>query len=154
MTHAPVSCHKCYRAAVPNLSGTRDQFHGRQFFHRPGARRWFGDDSSALHLLCPLFLLLLHQLRLRSSGIKSLKWGTPVEWRRECTQSVSMAPVNINLKILTSAPTPGHILPWAIHKWVGQRTQMKSDFWIAATGLLNKANIMRVEPSLTIWGHH
>ena len=26
-----------------------------------GQRAWFGDDSSALHLLCTLFLLLLHQ---------------------------------------------------------------------------------------------
>ena len=32
-----------------------------------GGRRWFWDDSSALHLLCTLFLLLLHQLQLRSS---------------------------------------------------------------------------------------
>ena len=29
---------------------------------------WFQDDSNALHLLCTLFLLLLHQLHLRSSG--------------------------------------------------------------------------------------
>ena len=38
---------------------------------------WFGDDSSALHLLCPLFLLLLHQLHLRSSGVRSQRSGTP-----------------------------------------------------------------------------
>ena len=31
---------------------------------------WFGDDP-ALHLLCTLFLLLLRQLLLRSSGIRS-----------------------------------------------------------------------------------
>ena len=35
------------------------------------------DDSSALHLLFTLFLLLLHQLHLRSSGIRSRKLGTP-----------------------------------------------------------------------------
>ena len=39
---------------------------------------WFQDDSSALHLLCTLFLLLLHQLHLRSSGIRSWRLGTPL----------------------------------------------------------------------------
>ena len=59
--------------------GTRDQFHGRQFFHRLRVGvRWFGDDSSTLHLLCILSLLLLYQLHLRSSGIRSLRLGTPV----------------------------------------------------------------------------
>ena len=43
-------------SAVPNLFGTRDRFHGRQFFHRPRGGGWFGDDSSTLHLLCTLFL--------------------------------------------------------------------------------------------------
>ena len=38
-----------------------------------GAGWWFGDDSSTSHLLCTLFLLLLDQLHLRSSGIRS--WG-------------------------------------------------------------------------------
>ena len=32
---------------------------------------WFRDDPRALHLLCTWFLLLLHQLHLRSSGIRS-----------------------------------------------------------------------------------
>ena len=36
---------------------------------------WFWDDSSALHLSCTLFLLLLHQLHLRSSGTGSQRWG-------------------------------------------------------------------------------
>ena len=45
---------------------------------RVGWRRvWFQDDSSVLHLLCTLFLLLLHQLHLRSSGIRSQRLGTP-----------------------------------------------------------------------------
>ena len=68
-----------YNIVVPNLFGTRDKFHGRQFFHRPGvgAREWFRDDSSAWHLLCTLFLLLLHQLHLRSLGIRSQSLRTP-----------------------------------------------------------------------------
>ena len=38
---------------------------------------WFQDDLSTLHLLCTLFLLILHQLHLRSSGIRSQRLGTP-----------------------------------------------------------------------------
>ena len=38
---------------------------------------WFQNDSISLHLLCTLFLLLLHQLHLRSSGIRSQRLGTP-----------------------------------------------------------------------------
>ena len=40
------------------------------FFHEPGGRGRFWDDSSTLHLLCTLLLwiLLLYQLHLRSSG--------------------------------------------------------------------------------------
>ena len=37
----------------------------------------FRDDSSTLHLLGTLFLFLLHQLHLRSSGIRSQRLGTP-----------------------------------------------------------------------------
>ena len=36
---------------------------------------WFGDDSDTLPSLCALFLLLLHQLRLRPSGIRSCRLG-------------------------------------------------------------------------------
>ena len=51
---------------------------------------WFQDDSSTLHLLCPLFLLLLHQLHLRSSGIRSWKLVTPVlERSRKETEKLS-----------------------------------------------------------------
>jgi len=47
------------------------------FFHGLSEGGWFGDDSSTLHLLCTLFLLLLHLLHLRSSGIRSWRLGTP-----------------------------------------------------------------------------
>ena len=60
---------------VPKLFGIRDQFHGRQFL-TDGVGRWFGDDARALHLLCTLFLLLLYQLHLRSSGVRSWRLGT------------------------------------------------------------------------------
>ena len=42
-----------------------------------GRAEWFQDDSNALHLLCTLFLLLLYQLHLRSSGIRSWRLGNP-----------------------------------------------------------------------------
>ena len=38
---------------------------------------WFQDDSSTLHLLCTLFLLLLDQFQFRSSDIRSQRLGTP-----------------------------------------------------------------------------
>ena len=66
-------------------------------------QRWEGgeqflDDSSTLHLLCALFLLLLHQLHLRSLGIRSWNLGTPgledilvllTKWQKENTNGVS-----------------------------------------------------------------
>ena len=65
LTFYPIIVHS-FRPEILNLFGTRDWFCGRLVFHGP---RGFGDDSSTLHLLCTLFLLLLHQLHLRSSGI-------------------------------------------------------------------------------------
>ena len=47
------------RAAVPNLFGTRDRFHGRQFFRGLAwGGGWFGGDSSTLPLLCIVFLVV------------------------------------------------------------------------------------------------
>ena len=67
-----------FTAAVPNLFGTRDWFHGRQLFQGRGRGRWFQDVSSTLHWLRILLLLLLHQLRFRSPGIRPWRLGTPV----------------------------------------------------------------------------
>ena len=61
---------------IPNLLGPKEQLHGRQFFHGLRGGRWFRDDSSTLHLLRTLFLSLLHELYLRSSGIRSWRLGT------------------------------------------------------------------------------
>ena len=48
----------------------------KTIFPGTGAGRWFQDDSNALHLLGTLFLLLLHQLYLKSSGISDPRsWG-------------------------------------------------------------------------------
>ena len=72
----PIFLFASLRSVVPNLFGTWGLFHASKFFCRPG-RRWFWDDSSMLHLLCTSFLLLLHQLHLRSSGIRSQRLRTP-----------------------------------------------------------------------------
>ena len=37
-----------------------------------GVGGWFGDDSSMLHLVCILFLLLLHQASLVAQLVKNL----------------------------------------------------------------------------------
>ena len=58
-----------HRLTVPKLLGTKDWFHGRQFFHRPGEGGWFQDVI--------YFHSLLHQLHLRSSGIRSQIPGIP-----------------------------------------------------------------------------
>ena len=63
-------------AAVPNLLGTREQFYGRHFFHEPGVGGYFQDDSGTLHVLHALFLLLLHQLHLKSSSLRFRSLGT------------------------------------------------------------------------------
>ena len=58
----------------PAFSGTRDQFHGRQFFHRWGVEEMVSGWFKCITLLCTLFLLLLlllYQLHLRLSGIRS-----------------------------------------------------------------------------------
>ena len=72
----------CSKTEVPS---TRNWFHWRHFFHRLGGGEWFQDDSSTLHLLYPLFLLLLYQFWLRSgflggasgkeSTCQSRRWG-------------------------------------------------------------------------------
>ena len=54
-------------------SGVEDKF----LMDSGVAEGWFWNDSRTLHLLCTLFLLLLHQLHLQSSGIRSWRLGSP-----------------------------------------------------------------------------
>ena len=59
---------------VPETGFVEDSFPVDQ----GGGRGWFAGDSSTWHLLCVFFLLLLlHQLHLTSSGIRSQWLGTP-----------------------------------------------------------------------------
>ena len=72
-------CITCFHTAVPKLPGTSNQFCGRQFLHGPGQVRvgWGGLGVILAYLLHTLFLLLIHQLHLRSSDTRS--------WRLEST---------------------------------------------------------------------
>ena len=56
----------------------RDRFPRRQLFYgwEWGGRFW--DDSSTLHSLCTLSLLLSHQFHLGPSGMRFCRLGTPV----------------------------------------------------------------------------
>ena len=71
---------QCPTFLAPGTSFTEDNFSmedsgiGDEGGHGGMVSGWF----SALHLLCTLFLLLLHQLHLRSSGIRSQRLRTPV----------------------------------------------------------------------------
>ena len=67
--------------AHPAAVDQRSQHQGlalwRQLSMDKGEWGWSGDNSSASYLLCTLRLLLLNQLHLRSSGIRSRRLGTP-----------------------------------------------------------------------------
>ena len=79
-----------FRSAVPNLFSTRDQFHRRQFSHRPAGRggEWYQDDSRALCFLYTFFFLL-PQFHLRSLGIRSQRLGTPASGKCKSKAQVS-----------------------------------------------------------------
>ena len=61
--------HYCL-VVVLNLSGARNQFHGKKWGKGNGFR------MIILYLLCTLLLLLLHHLQFRSSGIRTWRFGT------------------------------------------------------------------------------
>ena len=60
----------------PQPFWNQDWFHGRQLFHGSGLEgEWFQDDSSTVHLLCTLFLLLLYQLCSDHQALDPGGWG-------------------------------------------------------------------------------
>lgn len=108
---------------APGTSFVKDNF-----FHRLGVSvlgGWFQNDSSALYLLCPL----LHQLYLRSSGIRSQNFGDPC-----CPSGVishSPAPLFVLLRADTWEPnsymsSKHHSIPSPPHSpaEVGRWTQL------------------------------
>ena len=102
---------KSIKAAPSNLFGARDWFCEKKFF--PPRTRvggwwwlWFGDDSSVLHLLCTLFLSLLHELHLRSSSIRPWRLGAPAS-KALCRGSLISEHVFPSLLMCRGKWTPG-----------------------------------------------
>ena len=92
-------------------------------------REWIQDNSITLHLLCILFLLLLHQLYLRLSGIKFWRFGTPC--LKEVLENLGkgllkmfhlnpenkklasrLNLISISGNLLWTNPFPKSVLPW------------------------------------------
>ena len=71
-------------------------------FSLDGVGGCFWKDSSALHLLCTLFLLLLYQLHLRLLGTRSQRLGTPGLMERQ------MNWVLVSSSLTTLMCAPGH----------------------------------------------
>ena len=61
----------------PTFLASGTGFLKHNFLKDLGVGLWFQNDSSSLHLLCSLFLLLLHELHLKSSGLRSRRLGAP-----------------------------------------------------------------------------
>ena len=97
---------------VPNFFSTSDCFNGRQFFHGPG-RGGFQDDSGALHLLCTLFVILLLQLHLRSSGVRFWRLGTPALGNSGMWRAESAGQIWVRKAYVPGAPFR-QILPFAL----------------------------------------
>ena len=87
---------------------------------------WFQDDLSTLHLLCTLFLLLFHQLHLRSPGIRSWRLGTSAldKWPTE----TSLSSYFIFFILLYSTAL---VLPYI--NMNPPRVYMSSQFWTPVT---------------------
>ena len=69
---------KCCKPAVPNLFGTRDQFHGRPLFHGP---RGGGDGFRMIqthNIYCALSFYYYYISSPSSSAIRSRGVGAPV----------------------------------------------------------------------------
>ena len=83
-----------------------------------GLGEWFQDDSDVLQLLCTLFLLL-HQVYLRSSGIRSQRLGTPVvvgNSTRVCSIESHRSPHHplLQQSLIWEAPGPNlSSAPWS-----------------------------------------
>ena len=94
---------------------------------------WFQNDSNALQLLCTLFLLLLHQLHLRSPGLRPQRLGAAVlgsksrgylnvltflnpQWDdREFEDVQDLENTGINESVLLLCPSLGYI---SFSSWV------------------------------------
>ena len=77
------------RAAVPNFFGTRDGFHGRQIFHRPG----IGGDGFRMvqvhYIYCAhyFYYYCINSTSDHQALIRSWRLGTPALEHQECVRA-------------------------------------------------------------------
>ena len=142
--HHGTFCSRCCDALPSSLQPFWNQGSVLQktIFPWMGYRGWLQDDSSALHLLCTLFLWLLHQLHLPSAGIRPGGWG-PLLY--------SMSPPSAHLWVhcnLHQAPTPSAFLGFLLPEYSlgAPRAMWSFTGWI----LLGKSSIMDKWPWLPI----
>ena len=88
-----------FRLGLSSSTGDQDLPWGKWF--------QFQDDSSALHLLCIWFLLWLHPLHLRWSGIRFQKWGVPYP-RQYRVSSTEIQQIQ---------------WPWAVDSWIPENSR-------------------------------
>ena len=94
------------KAAVPNLFGTRDRIHGRQFFHRRGweERGWFQDDSGALLLYCALYFYCYYRIMIYNAIIIQLAVNTESVGALNLFSCSSMVPSGGDGRIACRSP--------------------------------------------------
>ena len=101
-----VGCHFLLKGIFLTQVSNRDLLHCRQILYLLSHQGSLQDNSSALQLLCTLFLLLLllHQPHLRSPGIRSQRLGTPGLEDDEGPGQVSLMPKETSLSTGRSLP--------------------------------------------------
>ena len=97
-------CNFLLKGIFPTQVSNLGLLHCRQILYLLSHQGSLQDNSSALHLLCTLFLILLHQPHLRSPCIRSRRLGTPVLEDDEGPGRVTLMPRE------TSLPTGGSLL--------------------------------------------
>ena len=66
-----LECGGSSRAVVPNLSGTRDRFHGRQFFQGPG---WDGGGYGFRMIQCITFTVHIISVIITSAPPQIIRY--------------------------------------------------------------------------------
>ena len=112
--------------------------------------RWFGDDSSTLHLLCTLFLLL-HQLHLRSLSVRCQRLGTPALTQR--LAKMFWSPKELCQTQLTSHTSQigfsGVMSQWTVFvKMVPDYSNLQQSLGTAAAAAAAAAQLLQLCPTL------
>ena len=98
----------------PNPFGTRDQFHGRQFFPWTRCGGWFWDDSKALRLLCSLFLIYNATAAMTEGACPQPGGWGPLIYIKALPSARPLPPVY-------SSPDPVFKIRLSVVKWLRPR---------------------------------